>query len=342
MGMNATSNYLPIRADWLARSVEPALEPDLPIIDAHHHFYERQSVTYLDQDYRADAASGHNIRATVYMQGLTRYRDHGPEAMKPVGETAFVRGLAEAGAGSVPRIAQGMVSYADLRLGAGVRAVLEAHLAAGGSRLKGIRHLTSWDADPTLANPLSAVPRGLLLDPAYREGFSQLAPLGLSYDAWMFWPQLPELVDLARSFPETPICLDHCGGVVRIGVYASRRDEVFAAWSRSIRELGRLPNVFVKLGGLGMRVNGFQFEQGENPPASRQLAETWKPWMETCLEAFGPQRAMFESNFPVDKGSYSYSACWNGFKLLTGAMTAAERQSLFFGTANHFYRLDAS
>jgi predicted TIM-barrel fold metal-dependent hydrolase len=289
-----------------------------------------------------DAASGHDIRATVFMQGLTRYRDQGPAELRPVGETAFLRGVAQAGGGTAPHVARGIVAYADLRLGAGVRAVLEAHLEEGGGFLKGIRHLTTWDADPTLANPLSAVPRGLLMDRAYREGLAQLAPLGLAYDAWMFFPQLPELVDLARTFPDQPICLDHCGGVVRIGAYAGRDDEGFAAWAGSIRELGRLPNVRVKLGGLGMRINGFGFERGEDPPASALLAETWRPWIETCIEAFGPERCMFESNFPVDKASYSYAACWNAFKRLTGTMGAAERRALFFGTADHFYRLDAS
>jgi predicted TIM-barrel fold metal-dependent hydrolase len=298
-------------------------------------------VRYLGPDYLADAASGHDIRASVYMQGLTRYRDQGPEALKPVGETAFVGAIAQAGAGRTPHVPRGIVAYADLRLGAGVRTVLEAHLEAGRGYLKGIRHLTTWDADPTLANPLSAVPQGLLLDRAYREGFAQLAPLGLSYDAWLFFPQLPELADLARRFPDTPICLDHCGGIVRVGAYAGRQDEVFQAWSGSIRELGRLPNVFVKLGGLGMRINGFGFERGEAPPSSVLLAETWRPWMETCIEAFGPARAMFESNFPVDKASYGYATCWNGFKRLTSRMAPPERRALFAETANQFYRLDA-
>lgn len=217
--------------------------------------------------------------------------------------------------------------------------MLQAHVEAGGGRVKGIRHLVTWDADRSLANPLSAVPPGLLLDARYREGYAELAKFGLSYDAWLFFPQLPDLLALARTYPEIPVIIDHCGGVVRIGAYADRRDEVYTTWRKHIRELASLPNVHIKLGGLGMRINGFGFEHLETAPSSELLADTWKPWMETCIDAFGPERAMFEGNFPVDKGSYGYVNCWNAFKLLTRSMSASERHALFFGTANRVYRL---
>ncbi len=335
----STSNYIPVREDWLARHQEEILEPALPIVDAHHHFYDRPGWTYLADEYRADACSGHNVQASVYMQALTRYRPDGPEAMKPVGETEYVVATTPALQDARPAVAHGIVGYANLRLGAAVREVLEAHLHAGQGRFRGVRHLTTWDAHPSLVNPLTAAPRGLLLDRVYREGVAQLAPLGLSYDAWLFFPQLPELIDLAKSFPETTVILNHCGGIVRIGAYEERRPELFETWSRAMRELARLPNVQVKLGGLGMRINGFDFEKGETPPTSLQLAATWKPWIETCIEAFGAGRCMFESNFPVDKGSYSFGTCWNAFKRLTAGASAAERQSLFEGTARRVYRL---
>ena len=335
----SASNYLPVREDWLARHTEAIIDPALQIVDAHHHFYDRPGWTYFAEEYRADAASGHNIRASVYMQAQTRYRTDGPEAMKPVGETEYVVSTTRPDAARPLQIAQGIVGHADLRLGAGVRDVLEAHLRAGQGRFKGIRHLTTWDADASLLNTVSAGPRALLLDRAYRAGVAQLAPLGLSYDAWLFFPQLPELIDLAKAFPDTPIIVNHCGGVVRIASYKHRRPEVFEAWRKSMRELARLPNVNVKLGGLGMRINGFDFEQGEAPPSSTQLAQTWKPWMETCIEAFGPKRCMFESNFPVDKGSYAYATGWNAFKRLTADASAADRQALFEGTVSRVYRL---
>jgi predicted TIM-barrel fold metal-dependent hydrolase len=178
-----------------------------------------------------------------------------------------------------------------------------------------------------------------LLNAKVREGFAKLHPLGLSFDAWMYFTQLGELADLARAFPETPIVLDHVGGAIGIGPYAGRRDEVFAEWKRSIGEVARCPNVHVKLGGLGMRLFGFDVHAGELPPSSEQLATLWRPYIETCIEAFGPERAMFESNFPVDKGSGSYQLFWNAFKRIAAGCSAAEKTALFSGTASRFYRL---
>ena len=333
----SSSNYLPVRTEWLQRHREDVIEPAMPIVDAHHHFYDRPGWQYLIDDYKADARSGHAVCASVYMQALTRYRASGLEELKPVGETEYVAQVTEA---ALPRVAAGIVGYADLRLGSAVRDVLEAHLDAGRGRFRGVRHLTTWDVDASLANPLTAAPKSLLLDGAFRAGLAQLAPLGLTYDAWLFFPQLPELIDTAKALPGTTFIVDHCGGVVRIGAYQERRHEVFARWSASMRELACLPNVHVKLGGLGMRINGFDFEKGELPPSSEALARTWKPWIETCIEAFGADRCMFESNFPVDKGSYSYAVGWNAFKRLTAGCSAAERQALFEGTATRVYRLD--
>ncbi|MFL6702028.1 MAG: amidohydrolase family protein [Paraburkholderia graminis] len=337
--MKTTSNYLPVRPEWLASATEAAIEPEMPIIDAHHHFYERPGWIYLLDDYLADARSGHNITASVFMQGLTRYRQSGPEELRPVGETEYVANAVAALPAGSPQVAKGIVGYADLRRGAAVQSVLDAHIEAGKGRFRGVRHLVTWDADQTLVNPLSAVPRGLLLDSSYREGVAQLAARGLSYDAWLFFPQLPELFDLAKTYPDMPIIINHCGGVVRIASYADKRKEVFDNWSRSMRQLAQLPNVYVKVGGLGMRINGFDFEKGERPPSSVELADAWKPWMHTCIEAFGVNRCMFESNFPVDKGSYPYSNGWNAFKRLTAHASAGERAALFRGTVSRVYRL---
>ncbi|MCC3721358.1 amidohydrolase family protein [Rouxiella badensis] len=338
--MTQINNYLPIRNEWLASGTEIALEPDRPIIDAHHHFYDRPGWTYLLDEYLQDAQSGHNIQASVYMQALTRYRESGEASLRPVGEIEYVAEVTAHQQARRPQVAKRMIGYADLRLGAAVREVLEAEIAAGQGRLAGVRHLVTWDADRSLVNPLSAAPQGLLLDNAYREGVAQLAPLGLSCDAWLFFPQLPELFDLAKRFPDTPFIVNHCGGVVRIASYAQHPQAVFAAWSASMRQLAELPNVYVKLGGLGMRINGFDFEKGERPPTSEQLAEAWAPWVMTCLEAFGAGRCMFESNFPVDKGSYPFSNGWNAFKRLTATASESEREALFRGTVSKVYRLE--
>ncbi len=335
-----------MRADWLARRSEPALEPALPIVDAHHHLWDRPGWRYLLDELLADIKeSGHTIAATVFMQCLAMHRAHGPEALRPVGETEFVNGVAAMAASGIygpARICAGIVGRADLRLGAAVKEVLTAHIHAGGGRFRGIRYITTSDADATLMNPLNAAPAGLLADATFRAGFAQLAPLNLSFDAWLFHTQIDELTDLARAFPQTRISLNHVGGVLGIGAYAGKRDGIFARWSRSIRALAGCPNVFVKVGGLGMRINGFGFEKAADPPSSDALAATWRPYVETCIDAFGVERCMFESNFPVDKGSYSYGAGWNAFKRLTQSASAAEKTALFSATATRFYRLDES
>jgi predicted TIM-barrel fold metal-dependent hydrolase len=187
-------------------------------------------------------------------------------------------------------------------------------------------------------NPAYSPPPGLLGDTSFRTGFAVLGRLGLSFDAWLFHPQIDEVTDLARAFPNTRIVLNHVGGPIGIGRY--KRSEVFPAWAASIKALAKCPNAFVKLGGLGMRLGGFGFNEPAQPPSSQQLADAWRPYVETCIEAFGTSRAMFESNFPVDKGSYAYPVFWNACKLLSKGATSAERADLLAGTAARFYRLD--
>lgn len=338
-----SANYLPVRPDWLALGREEALEPDLPIIDAHHHLWDRPGWRYLFDEYRDDIdRSGHRVVATVYMQAQSMYRTGADTAMKVIGETEFANGVAAVSASGLcgdTRVCAGIVGHADLRLGSAVGRVLDAHVAAGGGRFRGIRHLTTWDADSSLVNPLSAGPRGLLLDATFREGFAELAPRGLVFDAWVFHPQIGDVADLADAFPDTTIVLDHLGGVVRIGPYAGRDDEVFSNWAGALRDLAHRPNVRIKLGGLGMRINGFGFETEERPPSSGQLAHTWRPYIETAIEAFGVRRCMFQSNFPVDKGSYSYGTCWNAFKLLTQDLSVSDRAWIFLNSASTVYRL---
>ena len=332
----------PIRADWLAQWREEIVEPELPIVDPHHHLWDVPDwdTRYLLDELLADLNSGHRIVATVFLQCWSMHKADGPEAMQPVGETEFVNGIAAMSASGnygPTRVCAGIVGTADLRLGERVSEVLEAHIRAGGGRFRGIRHSVAWDAAVPAS---SAVLPHLLEDPGYRAGFAQLAPLGLSYDAWLYHPQLPELTHLAQEHPETPIVLNHIGAPLGIGPYAGRRDEVFATWSASMRELAACPNVHVKLGGLGMGRYGHGFHERPRPPSSEELATVMKPYIETCIEAFGAARCMFESNFPVDKGAYTYAAYWNACKLLARGASETEKRDLFFGTAARFYRLD--
>lgn len=334
-------NYLPVRPDWLALAPEAALEPDLPIVDAHHHLWSRPGWRFLMDDYKTElTASGHRIVASVFMQCQTGYDLALPPHLRPVGETAYIAAEAERLGPDEPALCAGIVGHADLGLGAAVEDVLLAHIEKGRGRFRGIRHITVWDADSSLMNPLSAGPPGLLGDARFREGFARLAPLGLSFDAWLFQPQIDELTALAQAFPETVIVLNHLGGILGAGAYRGRRDELFQDWARAIRDLARCPNVVAKVGGLGMRINGFGFDQGEQPPASALLAETWRPYVETAVEAFGPKRCMLESNTPVDRGSYACATGWNAFKRLTASLPDEDRSALFCDTARDIYRLE--
>src|SRR3954447_2123072 len=334
--------YADPREDWLALRKEEILDPSRPIVDPHHHLWDRGGQRYLIEELAADVGSGHNVIATVYVEARSMYRAAGPEALRPLGEVEFANGAAamsaSGGYGSAA-ICAGIVGHANLLLGEGARPVLEAEIIAGNGRFRGIRHSSAWDADADVAGMYATRPKGLLLDPASPKGFACLAPLDLSFDAWLFHPQIGELTDLARAFPDTKIVLDHCGGPIGLGAYAGRRDEIFAGWKKSIQDIAACPNVSVKLGGLAMCLLGTDFHQRPAPPSSEQLAAAWRPYIETCIEAFGPQRAMFESNFPPDKGQCSYQVIFNAFKRIAAQYSEAEQNAMFANTAADFYRL---
>ncbi|MBL8350354.1 MAG: amidohydrolase family protein [Burkholderiaceae bacterium] len=331
---------------WLARRPpEQILEPELAIVDPHHHLWDHKRHRYLLDELRADTGSGHRIVATVFVDCMAFYRADGPAALRPVGETEFANGVAAMCASGVYgelRACAGIVSFADLTLGAAVAEVLQAHVAAGGGpagRFKGIRHAGGWDASPMIHNSHTKPSRGLYGEAGFRQGFAQLAPLGLSFEAWQYHPQLPDVTALARAFPDTAIILNHCGGPLGVGPYAGRGDETFAQWRRDIAELATCPNVNVKLGGLGMRIGPIGHHALPDPPSSQQVADAWRPWTDACIESFGPDRCMFESNFPVDKISAGYAVLWNAFKRLAAGASADEKAALFAGTARRVYRL---
>jgi predicted TIM-barrel fold metal-dependent hydrolase len=334
------ANYLSVRKDWLARRQEDILEPGLPIIDPHHHLWDRPNWRYLLDDLLEDTRSGHNLLATVFVEAHAFHKADGPDEMKVVGEVEFVNGICAmtaSGHYGKTRVA-GIVGTADLALGSRVEPVLEALERAGGGRFKGIRHITAWDDDPQVRNPAFTRGARQMYDPKFREGLGVLARRGHTYDAWLYHPQIGDVADLADAVPQAKIVLNHCGG--QVGINSYKRDEVFPQWKASIEELAKRPNVYVKLGGQGMRICGFGFDKQPEPPSSQTLADAWRPYMETCIAAFGAKRAMFESNFPVDKGSYSYPVFWNAAKILAKGASAEEKSELFMGTAKRVYRLD--
>ena len=339
---------------------EEALEPDLPIVDPHHHLWletqadsamrqgdanpynhvRRSIPRYMFEELHEDLTAGHNVIATVYAECGSMYRADADDPMKVVGEVEFAGGVAAMYAsgrfGNI-RACAGIVGYAELMLGAAVRDVLEAQIAAGSGRFKGIRNHLTYDRHiPMFAhgNP------NLMGEAKFREGFAQLAPLGLTFDAWLFESQIGDLVTLARDFPDTAIVLDHTGAPLAIGYYADKRAEVFASWKRGIGALAECSNVMVKLGGLGMPISGFPSFRQTPPATSAQLAEEWRPWFETCIEAFGANRCMFESNYPTEGGSGSYSTVWNAFKRVARGASADEKADLFCNTAARFYGID--
>ncbi len=337
---------------WLAkRPPEAALEPELPIIDPHHHFWDTpQRGRYLLPELLEDigtssSAKGHNIVATVFLECRSMYRKDGPVETAPVGEVEFVNGISamSASGGYGPcRVAEAIVGHADLTLGARVREVLEAEIAVSGGRFRGIRHGVSWDEHEAVQKfATRTVPPHLVRDSKFREGFAQLAPLGLSFESWQYHPQLPDAIDLARAFPDTTIILNHVGGVLGVGPYSGRRQEILAGWKKDIAELAKCPNVNVKLGGVGMTSFGFDFHERDLPPSSEELAAAWRMYIEPCIEAFGPERSMFESNFPPDKQSGGYTELWNAFKRITAGASAGEKKALYSGTAARVYRLTA-
>jgi L-fuconolactonase len=331
--------------NWLAKQVKEAiLEPELPIIDTHHHLWDgRGGWVYLLPELLADLDTGHNIVATVFEECRSMYRADGPAEMRPVGEVEFVAGIAamSASGGYGPiKVAQGIVGYADLALGGRVEPVLDALTRAGGGRLKGVRYSVGYDADPAIGNSRPDSAPHIYARPDVRAGAARLAAHGLVLDAWCYHPQLGDVIALARALPQLTIVMCHVGGVLGYGAYAGRKDEVHAAWRASMAELATCPNVSVKIGGMLNRGAALDFRQSLAPPSSEAWAAAWRPYVEPCIELFGAERCNFESNFPVDKMGTGYAVLWNAFKRITAGCSATEKLALYSGTAKRLYKLD--
>jgi len=334
--------------DWLALTQEPTVEPEIPICDPHHHFWDFRSgripyQRYLLHELAADINSGHNVRSTVFIEARAMYRADGPEELRPVGEVEFVQGLAAASASGLygpGRAAAAIVGHANLNLGARVEPVLEALQSASPNRFRGIRHSVTWDPHPEVENTAAHKQEGQLGSDGFRAGARVLARMGLSLEVWMYFPQLPELAAFAKAVPDLTIILNHIGGLLRVGPYGNRDDEVMATWRRGIAAVAACRNVYVKLGGIGMPRTGFDWHARATPIGSEELAASMTPLMTYCIEQFGPSRCMFESNFPVDKVSYSYHVMYNAFKRLSKGYSAAERAAMFHDTAARVYRIE--
>ncbi|MBH68943.1 MAG: amidohydrolase [Rhodospirillaceae bacterium] len=328
--------------EWLSQVREDIIEPDLPIIDPHHHLWDMKGNRYLLDNLLADLGSGHNIVATVFLECAAMYRSDGPIHMRPIGETEFVNGIAAMAASGKygkTKICAGIVGFADLTLGASVAEVLEAQIAAGNGRFKGTRYGAGYDPSPEINNSHTNPPPGIYNNTKFREGFSKLKDYDLSFEAWLYHTQISDVCSLADAFPDQRIVLNHFGGPMGIGPYMGKTEAVFSDWKKSIKDLSKRPNVYAKLGGLGMVINGYKFEERSAPPSSEALAGLWRPYFEETIQAFGVQRCMFESNFPVDKVTSTYAVYWNLFKRIASGATASDKKYLFHDTAKTFYNL---
>ena len=325
---------------WLTTLQEEVLEPALPIIDPHHHLWVRSGYTYLMPELAADLESGHNIIATVFAECHSMYRKEGPKAERSLGETEFVRGQAAMSAsGTFGRAGACDVMFGnvDLTLGSAVEPIIEQHIAASGGRFRGVRISSGWHADEKVGN-VTEQPN-LLIDPRVSEAAAVLSRMGLSLDCWLYHPQLDEVAQLADAHPALTIILNHVGSPILGGPYRGKSEEVFKDWKAAIIQISRRQNVFVKLGALPIRMPSFGGDRSV-PPGSEEVAAAWRPWMETCIEAFGPARSMYESNFPVQKRWCSYQVCWNAFKRISASASASEKADLFAGAAARAYRLE--
>lgn len=332
------------RTQWLAQVSEPIIEPDRPICDPHHHLWDQPKSRYLLDELLQDTQSGHNVVSTVFVECGSMYRDGGPEAMRPVGETEFVNGVAAmsaSGGYGLIRVCAGIISFADLNLGHEVGEVLDAHMAAS-SRFRGIRHAAGWDPHEEVRNSHTNPFAQMLADQSFRDGASELGKRELSFEAWLYHHQIPELIDFARAFPDLPIVFDHFGGPLGIGPYEAQREEIFVRWQKDIAELALCSNVVAKLGGLVMPINGFGFHKRDRPATSDEIVAATGRHYRHAIDCFGVERCMFESNFPVDKQSCSYAVLWNAFKKMVSDASETEKSALFHDTAARVYRIGSS
>lgn len=324
---------------------EPILDPNLAIIDAHHHLFDLPGNRYMADDLLEDASGGHRIVATVYCEAQIFTRAHGPEVLRPLGEVEFANGVGAvhaSGRYGDARLCAGIVGHANLTLGARIGELLDRCMAAAPDRYRGIRHVTlDYPDDRPFRYVMTYKPPAGILDHLdFDAGLAEVEKRGLSYDAAIFNPSLTKIAAIADRFPNLAIVLNHMGTAMGIEMDAAERADVFRRWSADLRELSRRANVRCKVGGLGMPMWGFRFEEREEPLGYRELAEVWAPYVHTAIEAFTPARCMMESNFPPDGRSCGYIPLWNALKHVTRDYSDDERRLLFSQTAQETYRLD--
>lgn len=322
---------------------EPILEPELPIVDTHHHLFDRPALRYLFDDYLRDVRSGHRIVASIFVEAAAFRRPGGPEQLRPLGEIEFANGaaaMAESGIYGDARICAAIVGYADLRVGAAIGEYLDMAAALSPTRLRGIRQITLDDPSEAAYKFISVrPPTGVLQHPEFRNGFRELQRRGLSFDAALFHHQLPELVSLAQAFPDTTIILNHAGHAMLLGLNVHEREAARQRWRENIRLAAQCPNIHCKIGGFGLPFWGFGFEERSESIGYLELSAAWQPYIEAVIDAFGVERCMMESDYPVDSRACGFVPLWNALKHVVRSTSSAEKAALFHRTATRVYRL---
>jgi len=331
--------------EWLNRINEDIIDPELPIIDPHHHLWTKKhpfagSFPYLLEDLKKDTSSGHNILGTIFMECGQGYYPDGEERFKPVGETEYVAGVAKTSKNlkNYPSIL-GIIGYADMMLGAEVGEVLKTHIGVGDGLFRGIRHAAGWDESDMIDNSHSNPEKNIYFNTNFRRGIEELIDLNLTFDAWHYHHQILDLKELATNYPELTIIHDHFGGPLGIGPYEAKRDEIYKKWKDDISSLASCKNVYSKLGGLAMPINGWNWHKKNKPATSDEIVNANQSYYLHTIESFGFNRCMFESNFPVDKRSVSYHVLWNAFKKMTSRFDSGDRAKLFSETAKKVYKV---
>jgi predicted TIM-barrel fold metal-dependent hydrolase len=285
---------------------------------------------YLTENYRADSAGS---RVGRYVHIEAGWKDKKP--MDAVGETEWVAALDDPPAA--------IVAHADLALGDAVVPVLEGHKNAS-ETVRGIRHMLATHPNKGVMD-FAHAPE-VSRTAAFRLGMEQLGKHGLTFDAWAFSHQLNEVAELAAAVPQVETVLCHCGTPVGyagefqgVGVSQRERDLIASQWRDGISAVAAQPNVSVKLSGLLMPVVGFGYEDADKKPDKNELVDRLGPLVRHCIDAFGPQRCMVASNFPVDRVSASYGAVFDAMVELTASDGAQAQAAMFAGTAARFYRI---
>lgn len=330
------------RRDWWDQRIEPALAPDLEVVDTHLHLWEERDFPdptggtplrmsrYLPQDFDA---GGHRVVQIVYVECGSRYYLDGPEALRAVGESAFAAEMRDRFAAQAAAELAACIAYADLR-SALLEQIIDAHQSASAGLLRGIRQSAARLEDPEARLLAGAAEPGLYRDPAFRRGLAMLAERGLTFDAFVFHHQLGEVADLARAVPSATIVLNHLGGPVGYDGPGA----IPGGWL--IDAVADCPNIVMKLGGVASLVTGYDAAGASMPPSSEDFVRDRGVLFEHAIERFGPERCMFESNFPVDSTSISYGTLWNAYKRIASEYDPGARDRLLSGTARAIYRLN--